>query len=126
MMKILATLKSKALHVLIVILMTLLAATYIDRNIISNDRDITKKSLTELALKYERISSENEKLAQEIKEAGNKSVVITKEVTVEVCNAKVKQEAIKSLPTNKREVTNEKATAGIDDSLPDDLKRLLQ
>jgi len=125
-MKILATLKSKALHVLIVILMTLLAATYIDRNIISNDRDVTKKSLTELTLKYERISSENEKLAQEIKNAGNNSVVITKEVTVEVCNAKVKQEAIKSLPTNKREVTNEKATAGIDDSLPDDLKRLLQ
>lgn len=125
-MKILATLKSKSLHVLIVILMTLLAATYIDRNIISNDRDVTKKSLTELALKYERVSSENEKLAQEIKEAGNNSVVITKEVTVEVCNAKVKQEAIKSLPTNKREVTNEKATAGIDDSLPDDLKRLLQ
>ncbi|WCO82110.1 hypothetical protein vBPpSSYP_128 [Pseudomonas phage vB_PpS_SYP] len=125
-MKILATLKSKALHVLIVILMTLLAATYIDRNIISNDRDVTKKSLTELTLKYERISSENEKLAKEIKEAGNNSVVITKEVTVEVCNAKVKQEAIKSLPTNKREVTNEKATAGIDDSLPDDLKRLLQ
>jgi hypothetical protein len=106
--------------------MTLLAATYIDRNIISNDRDVTKKSLTELTLKYERISSENEKLAQEIKNAGNNSVVITKEVTVEVCNAKVKQEAIKSLPTNKREVTNEKATAGIDDSLPDDLKRLLQ
>lgn len=125
-MNILATLKSKALHVLIVILMTLLAATYIDRNIISNDRDVTKKSLTELALKYERVSSENEKLAQEIKKAGNNSVVITKEVTVEVCNAKVKQEAIKSLPTNKREVTNEKATAGIDDSLPDDLKRLLQ
>lgn len=125
-MKILATLKSKALHVLIVILMTLLAATYIDRNIISNDRDVTKKSLTELTLKYERISSENEKLAKEIKETGNNTVVITKEVTVEVCNAKVKQEAIKSLPTNKREVTNEKATAGIDDNLPDDLKRLLQ
>jgi len=125
-MKILATLKSKALHVLIVILMTLLAATYIDRNIISNDRDVTKKTLTELTLKYERISSENEKLAKEIKETGNNSVVITKEVTVEVCNAKVTQEAIKSLPTNKREVTNEKATAGIDDSLPDDLKRLLK
>lgn len=125
-MNLLAILKGKILYVVIVVLASLLAATYIDRGIISNDRDKVKKSLVLLISQNERLVEQNKQLAHDLSKKPNQVVKIVKESTTEICKSNVAQEAIKNLPSTKREVNDEKAVAGIDDSLPDDLIRVLK
>lgn len=125
-MKILANLKGKILITLIIILTTLLAATYIDRGIITNDRDKTKSALATQLIVNERLVSENKKLKNDQKSVPNESVVIVKESVKEICNSKISGELIKNLPSKPKEVVGEETIAGTDDRLPDDIKRLLK
>lgn len=125
-MKILANLKGKILITLIIILTTLLAATYIDRGIIANDRDKTKSALATQLIVNERLVSENKKLKNDQKSIPNESVVIVKESVKEICNSKISGELIKNLPSKPKEVVGEETIAGTDDRLPDDIKRLLK
>ncbi|ANA49277.1 hypothetical protein PMW_152 [Pseudomonas phage phiPMW] len=120
-----AALKGKVLYVIIVVLATLLAATYIDRGIIANDRDKTKATLVEAISINDRLIKQNKQLAEDLKNKPNDSIKIVKESSREICSSTVKSEAIKNLPSTKREVTHETATAGMDDRLPDDLIRVL-
>jgi regulatory protein YycI of two-component signal transduction system YycFG len=123
---ILAKLKSKLAVILIVILTTLLTATYLDRKSIMEDRDSVKESLVEQVTINKRLSDENKSMAEEIKNKPKEFITITKETMVNICDAKVKQEAIKALPHKPKEVQDETHVAGMDDSLPDDLIRLLR
>lgn len=126
--KILAGLKDKFLYVALVALSTLLLAVYFDRGGVIEERDGLKQSLAERMIVNERLVSENKHLLEQLKTAPKEAVVITKEVMKEVCTAQVKSEAIKAIPSNKKDGQNEAnqdRTADIDDRLPAELIRLL-
>lgn len=129
MMNFLISLKSKALGILCIILITALTISVIEGN--SN-----KTELTSLRTKYsdqvtmnERLSNQNLDLLDEIDKRPIEFINIVKEVQVEICNGRVQQELINALPSKKGNVNVEKDqanTADIDDRLPDDLIRLLK
>lgn len=129
MMNFLINLKSKAIGIICIILITALTISVIEGR--SN-----KTELTELRTKYsdqltlnERLSNQNLDLLDEIDKRPIEFINIVKEVQVEICNGRVQQELINALPSNKGAVNAEQDkanTADIDDRLPDDLLRLLK
>lgn len=125
-MNVIGTLKAKALSILLVILLTMLVALKVDYN----DKVVKLESATSSLVKTtdanKRLSDENIKLIEELKTKPKETLKIVKEVQKELCNIPAKVEAIKSLPSKKKEVTNEEDVADIDARLPDDLLRLLQ
>lgn len=126
-MNILASLKSKALGIFCVVLITALSISYLSGK--SN-----YEQLTALQIKYsdqlssnQRLSEQNLALVSELESRPAQLIEVVREVQVEICNGKIQQELINSLP--KKGVVNDKhegITADIDDRLPDDLLRLLK
>lgn len=129
MINFLKSLKSKALGILCIILITALTISVMEGN-------SSKTELTSLRTKYneqvslnERLSNQNLDLLDEIDKRPIEFINIVKEVQVEICNGRVQQELINALPSKKGNVNAEKDqanTADIDDRLPDDLLRLLK
>lgn len=127
-MNLIQSVKSKAQTILIIVLATLLAASVIsgkyDRDMLS---DVREKLLSHVELN-KSLSEQNLALAEELRTRPTEFIRITKEVEKEVCNGKVTQGLIDSLPS-KKGVSNEQTTQGtadIDDRLPTDLLRLLK
>lgn len=124
----LATLKSKTLNILVIILTTLLIASYMSGK---SDREelrvVSDKLVTHVRLN-ESLSEQNLLLLDEIKNKPVEYIKITKEVEKEICNGVVKQTLINELPSkpSKKDVINEETTADIDDRLPDNLLKLLK
>lgn len=125
MKSILATLKSKGLTILCIILFTLLTTTYLSDKHNRKELDIAQSALIKHVGMNKRLSDENLALAKELKEASSKQIPIVKEVMVEICNGTIKEKLIESLPSQKEKV-NEEKTADIDDRLPTNLIQLLK
>lgn len=125
---ILTSVKNKALGIFCIVLITALGITYIDGR---NDRS----ELINLRTKYsdqvslnERLSDQNLALVEEVEKRPTKLIEVVQEVQVEICNGRIQQELINTLPSKKGSVNAETQsnTADIDDRLPDDLLRLLK
>lgn len=124
---ILATLKSKGLSILCIVLATLLTASVISGKYDRQALDTAQEKLMEHVTLNKRLSEQNLELANEIKNKPAQYITITKDVDKEVCNGVVRQTMIQSLPiTKKKEAVNEEITADIDDRLPNDLIKLLK
>lgn len=120
----LATLKSKGLTILCIVLFTLLTTTYISNEHNKSELDKAQSSLLTHVQLNKRLSDENLALAKEVKESA-KQIPIVKEVMTEVCNGRINEKLIESLPAKKDKV-NEEKTADIDDRLPSNLIQLLK
>lgn len=119
------TLKSKAQTLLCIVLATLLTVSYLTGK---SDREVLRQvsdKLTEHVQLNSRLSEQNLSLALEIKNKPKEYITITKDVERQVCDGRVQQELIKSLPSRKESV-DEKNVADIDDHLPNDLLKLLK
>lgn len=119
------TLKSKVQTLLCIVLATLLTASYLTGK---SDREVLRQvsdKLTEHVQLNSRLSEQNLSLALEIKNKPKEYITITKDVERQVCDGRVQQELIKSLPSRKESV-DEKNVADIDDHLPNDLLKLLK
>lgn len=123
-MNLIAALKSKGYFILFIILFTLLTASVVTSKIDRDDLKIANAKLLEHVQLNERLSKQNLDLAKEIRERPIEYITITKEVDRKICDGKIKQELINSLP--KKEVTNDKDVVDIDARLPDDLIKLLK
>ncbi|MNC18471.1 hypothetical protein D3C75_663720 [compost metagenome] len=121
---IIATLKSKGLTLLSIVLATLLTVSYLSGKADREQLTTTQGKLLEHVQLNKRLSDQNLELAEEIKNKPAEYITIVKEVEKQVCNGIVKQQLINSLPS-KKEVTSEH-TANIDDRLPSDLIKLLK
>lgn len=119
------TLKSKAQTLLCIILATLLTVSYLSGKSDREQLELVSGKLTEHVQLNSRLSEQNLSLAQEIKDKPKEYITITKEVDGKVCDGRVLQEQIKSLPSKKEVGNVEKTTAGIDDRLPTELIKLL-
>ena len=127
MTAILATLRSKMTLIICVILTTLLLTSVVSNSSKSKELTALRTSYQEQVSLNERLSETNKKLLDDIKNMPPKYIKITKEVATEVCNGKIKQEAIAALPSKRKEVKDETPhVADVDDALPTDLKRLLK
>lgn len=125
-MNIIAMVKGKFLQVACISLITAFGLLYWSTD---SDRDelvILRDKLVRHVELNESLSRQNLVLAEELKTKPIEYITITKEVEKEVCEGRIAQEKIKSLPTKRKEGVNEKVTADIDDRLPDDLIRLLK
>lgn len=126
-MNLIATLKSKGLSILAIVLATLLTFTYYTGKGDREELEQAQGKLLEHVQLNERLSKQNLELVEELRTKPIEYITITKDVTKEVCNGLVKQEAINNLP--KKEVKDEQtqqAVADIDDRLPTDLIKLLK
>lgn len=126
-MNLIATLKSKGLSILVIVLATLLTFTFYTGKGDREQLEQAQGKLLEHVQLNERLSKQNLELVEEIRTKPIEYITITKDVTKEVCNGLVKQEAINNLP--KKEVKDEQtqqAVADIDDRLPTDLIKLLK
>lgn len=121
---IIATLKSKGLTLLCIVLATLLTVSYLSGKADRSELTSVQGKLLEHVQLNKRLSDQNLELAEEIKNKPAEYITIVKEVEKQVCNGIVKQQLINSLPS-KKEVTSEN-TANIDDRLPSDLIKLLK
>lgn len=125
-MNLISLIKSKMSSVIIVVLITLLAVSYIsgktDRNTLVK---INNELLTQ-TLVNKQLVSENQKLYEDLKNVPDRSVEVVKEVYKEICSTDVKKSQIEGLPSKRTGVDNETHTVDIDDRLPDDLIRLLK
>ena len=124
-MKILETLKSKALGVLCVVLVTLLIALKFDYD---NKVDLMNSAIESATLHEsanKRLSDQNKGLLEELERKPKVVIEVVKEVDEKLCDIKVVDQAIKNLKS-KKEVTDEKDVADVDDRLPADLKQLLK
>lgn len=114
----------KTLWILIIVLTSMLAMTYID----ARDKEQQIKQLNDIATKSveqnKRLSYQNKQLAEEIKNKPVEYITITKDVSKELCNGKVIDSQIRNLPSGGGD--EKTRTAGIDDRLPDDLIQLLK
>lgn len=120
-----ALLKSNLQNILCVVLATLLTVAYVSGKSDREELQKVSQKLTEHVQLNERLSTQNRELAKELIEKPVAYVEVVKEVQTEICNGKVKQAAIESLPSKKKELGNVETTVDIDDRLPDDLIRLL-
>lgn len=125
MKSLLATLKSKGLTILCIILLTLLTTTYLSDKHNREELVIAQEALIRHVDMNKRLSDENLALAKELRDAPDKQLPIVKEVMVEICNGAINGKLIESLPSKKEKV-NEEKTADIDDRLPTDLIQLLK
>lgn len=128
MTNILGILKSKLQMIVLIVLLTLLSASYLSGK---SDREklegVSEKLLEHVKLN-KSLSDQNLALAEEIKNKPKEYITIVKEVDKEVCNGIVKQQLINSLKSKKETVneTDVQNTADIDDRLPTDLIQLLK
>lgn len=128
MTNILGILKSKLQMIVLIVLLTLLSASYLSGK---SDREklegVSEKLLEHVKLN-KSLSDQNLALAEEIKNKPKEYITIVKEVDKEVCNGIVKQQMINSLKSKKETVneTDVQNTADIDDRLPTDLIQLLK
>lgn len=125
MKSILATLKSKGLTILCIILFTLLTTTYLSDKHSREELAVAQSALIKHVGVNKRLSDENLALAKELQEAPAKQIPIVKEVMVEICNGAIKENLIASLPS-KKDHANEEKTVDIDDRLPANLIQLLK
>lgn len=125
-MKLLASLKSKGLLILCIVLGTLFVATYISGKDDRDELQQTRDKLLQHVTLNKSLSDENLRLTKEVKERPKEYIPLTKEMMSEVCKGSTKQELIKQLPSTKKEVVDDKTTVDIDDRLPADLIKLLQ
>lgn len=125
MKSLLATLKSKGLAILCIILLTLLTTTYLSDKHNREELVIAQAALIRHVDMNKRLSDENLALVKELRDAPDKQLPIVKEVMVEICNGAINEKLIESLPSKKEKV-NEEKTADIDDRLPTDLIQLLK
>lgn len=124
-MNLLAMIKSKGYFILCVILATLLTASIVTSKVDRDDLKLANEKLLEHVQLNKKLSEQNLELAKEIRDKPVEYITITKEVERKVCDGKVKQELINSLP--RKEVINEKQdVVDIDARLPDDLIKLLK
>lgn len=121
-----ATIKSKLLSILCVVLMTTSAMLYFSGQSDSEELKQVRDKLVHHVSLNESLSKQNLQLAEELKTKPVEYITITQDVEKEVCNGRVTQEKINSLPSKRKEGVNEKHTADIDDRLPDDLIKLLK
>lgn len=124
-MNLLAKLGNNAAIIICIILTTILLVKLVeikdlDEKLVVANRKAAEYSSLSLSL-TKRVNT----LAKELEETPERVITLTKEVQTEVCNGKLKQEAIKNLPS-KKEVVNEKDVADIDDRIPSDLIKLLK
>lgn len=126
MTAILATVRSKMTLIICVILTTLLLTFVVSDNNKSKELKQLRVSYQEQVSLNERLSDTNKKLMDDIKNMPPKHIEITKEVVSEVCDGKVKQEAIEALPKGKEVTSEDPNVADIDAKLPANLKRLLK
>lgn len=130
MIQLFATLKNNMALVICVILATLLLTSVVSGKSKSKELDALEIVYNEQVVLNQRLSETNKKLMDEIKTKPKEFITITKEVGVELCNGKLKQEAINALPSKRKgevtDVPRETNTADIDDRLPSDLIKLLQ
>jgi hypothetical protein len=125
---ILATLKSKGLSILCIVLATLLTASYLSGKADRVKLTATQGKLLAHVQLNKRLSDQNLELAEEIKTKPAEYITITKEVSKEVCTGVVKQQLINAIPSKKgvNNGTTAQNTADIDDRLPDNLLKLLK
>lgn len=125
MKSLLATLKSKGLTIICIILFTLLTTTYLSDKESRKELGVAQSALIKHVDLNKRLSDENLALAKELKEASSTQIPIVKEVMVEICHGAINEKLIESLPSKKGNV-NEEKTADIDNRLPTDLIQLLK
>lgn len=126
-MNLLATLKTKGLSILVVVLTTLCISLFVTGKLDRNELDDVKGKLLEHVTLNERLSKQNLELAEQIRNKPKEYIPVVKDVIKEVCNGKVKQSLIENLPRKEvSNVENTQTTADIDDRLPADLIKLLQ
>lgn len=122
----LAVVKSKLLSILCIVLLTTSGLVYwsgkTDRDEL---KDVREKLVQHVELN-ERLSRQNLELAEEIRTKPIEYITITKDVEKEVCEGRIAQNKINSLPSKRKEGVDEKVTADIDDRLPVDLIKLLK
>lgn len=122
----LVAIKSKLLSILCIVLFTTSGLVYWSGK---NDRDELKEVREKLVQHVElneTLSRQNLELAEEIRTKPIEYITITKDVEKEVCEGKIAQNAIKNIPSKRKEGVDEKITADIDDRLPADLIKLLK
>lgn len=124
-MNVMDTIKANVFKFLCVILLTLLVALKVDYDDKVDKLESATSSLTIHEQANKRLSEENKRLVDDLEKKPKEVIKIVREVEKELCTIPIKQEAIKNLKSRK-EVTDEKDTADIDDRLPADLIRLLQ
>lgn len=124
-MNLIATVKSKLLSILCIILFTTTGLVYWSGN---NDRkelkEVSDKLVHHVELN-ETLSRQNLELAEEIRTKPIAYITITKEVESEICKGRVSETMINTLPSKRKEGVDEKVTVDIDDRLPSDLIKLL-
>lgn len=133
-MSLFESLKSNALLIACVILTIMLL-------IKTNEVGSLQTALTHCNSEVIKFTEMSDRLSKQVKDLGqqldnnSKNIPkIVRNVDVVICDTKVKQEAIKNIPSNNKEVikgggdgiSNEGNTAGIDDKLPPELIGLLQ
>lgn len=124
----LSAIKSKALSVLCIILITALTISFVtgvsDRNELS---ELRVKVVNHAALN-EKLSAQNIELLKEIKNKPVEYVTITKEVDSQVCDGTVSLALINAIKSTKEQdhETDEINTVDIDAKLPTDLIQLLK
>lgn len=129
MINFLKSLKSKALGIICIILITALTISILEGNANKTELKSLRTKYSEQVNMNERLSNQNLDLLDEIEKRPIEFINIVKEVQVEICNGRIQQELINALPSKKGNVNAEKDkgnTADIDDRLPDDLLRLLK
>lgn len=124
-----STIKTKALSVICVMLITALAISFVagasDRSELT---DLRTKVVTQLDVN-KKLSDQNIALLDEIKKKPVEYITITKEVEGEVCNGTVGLALINAIQSTRKEQANEAAesnTADIDAKLPANLIKLLK
>ena len=129
-MDLIATIKSKGLSILCIILVTLLTVSVLSYNSNKKELENTQGQLLKHVQLNESLSKQNLDLAEEIKNKPKEYITITKEADKKLCDGLLIQQSINSLPSKtKKEAVNENNVqniADIDDRLPTDLIKLLK
>lgn len=125
MKNLIASLTSKIWIIACIVLTTMLTVSEFDNRDLKRKLTASESIVNTLSVANETNTTTINELRKELETKPAQVITITKEVEKEICNGKVKQEAINSLPS-KKEVKNEKDVADIDDRLPPELIRLLQ
>lgn len=114
---------NKILYAVILVLATLLTTLHVVNSNLEASLTNTRDRERELTQVNDRLNKTISSLSHELETKPVEYITITKEVVQEVCEGKVKYNAIMSLPAQKEAVSEK---VDIDAKLPADLLRLLQ
>lgn len=114
---------NKILYAVILVLATLLTTFYVVNSNLEASLTNTRDRERELTQVNDRLNKTISSLSHELETKPVEYITITKEVVQEVCEGKVKYNAIMNLPAQKEAVSEK---VDIDAKLPADLLRLLQ